>query len=151
MDPKEKRRQYWKEYYERNKEKERQRGREWYNRQDKKALYQKRKARRAELGQTNYYDRPERCYKMYQRNAKKSNRVFSLSLEEFSGFWQQPCFYCGGEILTVGIDRINNDIGYIKTNVVACCNTCNLMKRTLNQKDFIAQCRQILKNLSNGT
>lgn len=143
MDQKEKRKQYYKKYYEENIEKERARGKAWYNKQDKKLLYQKRKARQLELGHTNYYDRPERCFKMYERNAKKANRDFSLTLAFFSTFWQKPCFYCGEDIDTIGIDRIDNSIGYIEDNIVSCCKLCNLMKRSLSQKEFLLKCRKI--------
>lgn len=42
-----------------------------------------------------------------------------------------------------GIDRIDNALGYTLDNIVPCCRTCNFMKQTSNQKDFINKCKQI--------
>lgn len=36
----------------------------------------------------------------------------------------KPCIYCG-DTLKVGCDRIDNNKGHIKCNVVPCCHTCN--------------------------
>ena len=34
------------------------------------------------------------------------------------------------------LDRINNDIGHFKDNVVICCLRCNLKKGTKNDEHF---------------
>jgi hypothetical protein len=138
--------EYDKQYRLENKAKEQKRYQEWYAKQDSKELYQKRKARQLELGHNNYYNSPERCYKMYQRNAKKGKRLFLITLNEFTTFWQSPCFYCGESIETIGVDRINNQVGYILDNLVACCTIRNLMKRSLDQNIFLNKCKQIIKN-----
>lgn len=36
----------------------------------------------------------------------------------------QPCIYCG-DTNRIGCDRINNDVGHLKSNVVPCCYECN--------------------------
>lgn len=57
------------------------------------------------------------------------------------------CHYCGvvggnttnqdRRILKYnGIDRVNNDLGYIGTNVVGCCGTCNLAKQSMTIEEF---------------
>ncbi len=76
-------------------------------------------------------------------NASKRGLGWSLTREEFMSFWQKPCFYCGDEIQTVGLDRIDNSEGYSKENVVPCCGTCNAMKSALTQEDFIERCGRI--------
>lgn len=42
-----------------------------------------------------------------------------------------------------GIDRIDNNKGYTKPNVVTCCKTCNYMKGELSHSEFITHCALI--------
>lgn len=56
------------------------------------------------------------------------------------------CYYCRSDCLLMyeniremnqwTLDRINNDIGHFKENVVICCLKCNLKKGTKNDKHF---------------
>lgn len=68
-------------------------------------------------------------YNSYKRNSKSRNISFNLTLEQFSVFWKQPCYYCKTEIETVGIDRVDNSKGYSMDNCVSCCKDCNINKR----------------------
>ena len=76
--------------------------------------------------------------------AKDKNLPFDLSLDEFEYITSKKCFYCGSDpkiwvakrttykpILFNGIDRVDNNLGYINSNVVPCCSTCNYMKKNL--------------------
>jgi hypothetical protein len=76
----------------------------------------------------------------------KRNIVFELT-EDFVGEkTDEPCFYCGQETTFEtrnGLDRLDNSIGYIKTNVVSCCWTCNNMKQCLDPITFVERCSQI--------
>jgi hypothetical protein len=81
---------------------------------------------------------------------------FSLTFERFMNLWGKPCHYCGTNINGVGIDRIDNTVGYELTNCVPCCKTCNVMKNTQTQEEFINRCMTISKKCykligSNGT
>lgn len=82
-------------------------------------------------------------YSEYKNSAKDHKREFCLTKDDFSDLWQNPCYYCGGEIKTIGLDRINNEIGYTRENVVPCCIRCNKMKKNINYEDFIMLCRTI--------
>jgi hypothetical protein len=82
-------------------------------------------------------------FSSYSRNAKSRGLSFVLTFEEFVSFWQQPCWYCGGEISTIGLDRINNQIGYTKENCTPCCIFCNRMKMDHTQKEFFQQITNI--------
>ena len=82
-------------------------------------------------------------YSYYKRSAKRRGKEFALSLEDISKFWQKPCYYCGTEIKTIGLDRINNLIGYKKNNLVSCCRNCNRAKMTLSKENFIKICKII--------
>jgi hypothetical protein len=46
-----------------------------------------------------------------------------------------------------GIDRVDNDKGYISDNCVPCCWKCNNMKNTMKQKDFINHIISIYKKM----
>ncbi len=93
-------------------------------------------------------------YKIYIYSSKRRNLLFDLTIDEFKELCSKKCFYCGSEpqtktevggILRNGIDRVDGKIGYIKTNCVTCCVTCNYMKRTLNQKSFYQHILKILE------
>jgi len=59
----------------------------------------------------------------------------------------RPCFYCGQKNDTKGLDRVDNNKGYLIENVVSCCQQCNLMKRDMSVNDFIVQIENIRGNL----
>lgn len=82
-------------------------------------------------------------YSQYKANAKSRAYSFNLTYEEFCTFWQQPCFYCDGDIHTVGIDRIDNTLGYSLDNIVSCCGLCNQMKMDLPLDAFLQQIKRI--------
>ena len=82
-----------------------------------------------------------------RRDAKNRNLPFKLTYEEFLTFWQKPCYYCGDKIITVGLDRVDNDLGYQLDNLVPCCILCNRFKRRTIQGFFIEHCMKIAKNL----
>jgi 5-methylcytosine-specific restriction endonuclease McrA len=93
----------------------------------------------------------------YRKNAKAKNRLFALSVEECIALFRSNCHYCGVEPSQVmrhrvhrpggrlneetytynGIDRIDNEVGYIAGNVVACCGTCNHAKRDMTYDEFL--------------
>jgi len=60
-------------------------------------------------------------------------------------YWQLPCYYCGDNIETIGLDRLNNTKGYSLDNIVSCCTPCNMMKNNNTEDDFIARCKKIAK------
>lgn len=75
----------------------------------------------------------------YVRGAKKRSIHFTLSKTRFNELIVQSCFYCDyskeGEVN--GIDRLDNNKGYVEENVVACCQVCNLAKSTQHPQEFI--------------
>lgn len=71
--------------------------------------------------------------------AKKRKYNWALTFDEFMTFWKVPCFYCGSEINTIGLDRVDNTKGYESDNVVPCCALCNYMKNALKQEVFLEQ------------
>lgn len=76
---------------------------------------------------------------------------FKLTMEQVEQLIKQNCHYCGSEpknIKTIrlkthtkvlrynGIDRMNNDVGYVLSNVVPCCRNCNIAKHTYSVEFF---------------
>lgn len=82
-------------------------------------------------------------YNQYRYSAKNRGHTFNLSLNEFKSIIvDQTCTYCG-EPDNIGIDRIESDIGYELNNCVAACSTCNFIKQSMTQKEFISKIRKI--------
>lgn len=83
----------------------------------------------------------------YQISAFRHKRDFELNREELTKIVTAPCHYCG-EIgdKPNGIDRIDNEIGYILTNVVSCCKDCNYMKSVHEQSYFLNHIKKIAKH-----
>ena len=83
---------------------------------------------------------------MYKSNAKKRELDFNLTIAEFALFWQKPCTYCGTEIHTIGLDRIDSDVGYSIENIVPCCSRCNEMKNNRSTNEWMDDMIRILKH-----
>lgn len=102
-------------------------------------------------------------YRGYVKGAEKRNLKFELTIEEFKEITSQDCFYCGhppdkerkgapylkGFYKGSGVDRKINSIGYTLMNCVACCETCNFMKRSMDEHHFISHISKILKRREN--
>jgi hypothetical protein len=126
-----------KKYRENNRESFLARNREYYKKNKEKISKRKFNYRRTPRGRFIFYK--HHC-------AEVRGFSWELTFEDFMKFWQKPCSYCGDNIETIGIDRVNNKIGYTKENSISCCHLCNLMKRTLTIEDFLKQCNKICKN-----
>lgn len=78
-------------------------------------------------------------YFLYRRNATRKSREFVLTVEQFEEVTSQFCYYCGKYTEGkehCGIDRVDNDKGYILENCVPCCFRCNSWKGKLTMKEF---------------
>ncbi len=56
---------------------------------------------------------------------KKKQKQCDLSGEEFLNFIENPCSYCGDAEDKIGADRVDNNKGHTKDNIVPCCRLCN--------------------------
>jgi hypothetical protein len=90
--------------------------------------------------QRHYRRRPHARYADYRNDAQAKGRAFELTLEQFVAIIEQPCYYCRRtpEEQVIGVDRRNNEPYYRVENSVPCCKPCNLAKRTMSAKDFMA-------------
>jgi len=96
---------------------------------------------RGKRDRKNYYKK----FNYYLVKAEKRGLDFEISKDEFEKVQNNNCYYCGipEKKYILGIDRLNNSKGYIKHNIVACCEMCNMMKNTLNESTFILICAHI--------
>lgn len=83
----------------------------------------------------------------YKNGAKHRKIIFNLTEDEFSTFWQKPCYYCNDEIKTVGIDRINSKEEYSLNNCIPCCGKCNQIKMDISYDEFLRKIIKIYNNL----
>lgn len=96
-------------------------------------------------------------YNIYKIGAERRGLEFSISLKYFSKLVKGNCYYCSQEpnrkrkshstqtdyILANGIDRVNNNKGYIKGNCVSCCTICNIAKGTHSKSQFLRAVEKI--------
>lgn len=109
----------------------------------------------------------------YKYAAKNRGYCWELTLETFISLINQKCFYCDSEpskkfnvylskdgklteqtknsefyletgIITNGLDRKDNCIGYTIDNVVPCCTTCNFAKNNLTISEFMCWIKKIV-------
>jgi len=76
-------------------------------------------------------------YVNYRGGAARRGYDYQLTMDEFREIYLSDCFYCGISPAK-GIDRRDNSIGYLVENCVPCCKHCNLAKRDMSEKEFIA-------------
>lgn len=95
-------------------------------------------------------------YGRYRTTAQKRGWNWELTQEQCRILFGANCFYCGvapehiqevsespnrekgvEPFRYTGIDRIDSSLGYLKTNVVPCCTTCNWAKNALSLSSFM--------------
>lgn len=97
----------------------------------------------------------------YKNSAKRRNLNFDLSEDYFFSLITDNCGYCGSppslenvnknhKIFLNGIDRIDNNLGYINDNVMPCCHICNKAKGELTLIEFKNWINNLIKfNIKN--
>lgn len=86
---------------------------------------------------------PKNKYREYKYEASRRGLKFELSYKEFKSFKGKPCHYCGDELDSICLDRIDNDLGYFINNVVSCCFKCNSIKHVYDIDDFLEHVEKI--------
>jgi len=82
----------------------------------------------------------------YRQRAERLGLVFDIAPDQFARIAMSACAYCGrapSAASPMGMDRMDNDGGYLPSNVCACCSLCNNMKGTLGVEAFRDQCVRI--------
>lgn len=91
----------------------------------------------------------------YKREAIRREKEYTLSDEFAKLMLTSQCYYCGYLDLNDklnGIDRKDNDIGYLESNCVPCCEACNFGKGRKTESEFIQMCERVYihqKNIGN--
>jgi hypothetical protein len=71
-------------------------------------------------------------YSHYRLAAFQRKKEFKINKEQFETIISNDCYVCGkknSENHQNGIDRMDNNIGYLFENCAACCGECNVMKK----------------------
>lgn len=95
--------------------------------------------------------------RQYKAGARARHLEWKLLNGVFLKLTEMPCHYCGqppsnkikrfqDDFTYSGIDRKDNDSGYIDDNVVPCCKVCNKMKGTLTHEQFLTHTYKIQQN-----
>jgi hypothetical protein len=99
---------------------------------------------------------PRYVMKRIKSDAARANREFLLTLQDIKDLIHEPCHYCGiidmntmtvksrtsGQFIVKdykynGIDRVDNSVGYVRSNCVPSCAICNRAKNSLPYDTFI--------------
>lgn len=86
-------------------------------------------------------------FSLYRSKAIRQEKKFELTVEEFKEITSKDCYFCSDKPNNIsikhkyiykynGIDRVDNDLGYIKSNIVPCCYMCNTKKGAIT-KDMV--------------
>ena len=103
------------------------------------------------------YKRPfESLYNVLVASAKLRNFTY-MSYQAFLILtYAEYCSYCGKRLVwdpqsnRYNLDRIDNRLGYERSNVVPCCSTCNRMKSNFDYDTFIEHCSNIHERHGKG-
>lgn len=78
-----------------------------------------------------YIRTPKAKFMHLQGKCRRFGYNLTLSQEDCEVLWAQPCTYCGITVKTqsgISLDRIDNNLGYLKDNVLSCCGRCNMIR-----------------------
>ncbi|MCK4640635.1 MAG: hypothetical protein KAU06_04795 [Candidatus Marinimicrobia bacterium] len=88
-----------------------------------------------------------------RKRAGKKGHEFTITLQDVEDIIFQDCYYCGkkpaqkverDEKLYNGIDRFDNDKGYVRENLVPACGKCNRRKRQADFQEYLDTCRRVV-------
>jgi len=93
-----------------------------------------------------FCDTDARSFNEYKRRASNKLLPFELSEEEYNIIINSQCYLCGRksyENYKNGIDRIDNKLGYIMSNVKPCCGGCNYIKKDMELGELFNKMTEI--------
>lgn len=96
---------------------------------------------------------------------KKNNIEVTINSKQYENIGKQNCYYCGNSpqktqrfsnrkyvntepMYLNGLDRLDNNKGYILENCVSCCTSCNYSKHILNENEFKEKIIKIYNNMN---
>jgi len=105
----------------------------------KMVLIESQRAPRERLYKAEAFANKHVLWNHYVKSAQKRRIDFAISKTIFQDLIAKPCFYCTytkeGEVN--GLDRLDNNKGYLQENLVPSCSTCNLLKGTQHPQEFM--------------
>lgn len=87
-------------------------------------------------------------WKSYNARSIKKNIEFTLSEDTFFIALHTQCYICGksGVHNELGLDRMDNNIGYVEGNIAPCCWDCNRAKSNLKTLPFLRWLKRLQPN-----
>ena len=85
-------------------------------------------------------------YTRYKTRADNKSLPFELTKDEYDIIVNSQCYLCGRksyEKYKNGIDRIDNNLGYIMSNVKSCCGSCNFIKKDMELNELFNKMTEI--------
>lgn len=66
----------------------------------------------------------------FKAQAKSRGKILEITLQDYEILVNRDCHYCQLPLDNegIGLDRLDNSLGYNINNVVPCCGLCNLVK-----------------------
>ena len=71
---------------------------------------------------------------------RKKGRENDLDAEFVKAAISEPCSYCGDDDCKKTLDRKDNSIGHVKSNVVVSCERCNLVRANMPYAAWLELC-----------
>lgn len=73
---------------------------------------------------------PHGRFLVAKKIAKAHKRSWTIAEDDFTKLIVLPCHYCKRIHFEsgIGLDRIDNSLGYTSSNVLPCCGTCNRIR-----------------------
>jgi hypothetical protein len=82
-------------------------------------------------------------------SAKHRNIRVDLDVNKYQMLVNMGCHYCGISLENENgycLDRVDSSRGYIFSNVVGCCKTCNIAKSSMGVWEFVAWLKRAYKH-----
>ena len=93
-----------------------------------------------------YFQPTRKRVRSIQYRAERDGIEINLEEDDIRHLIHQRCHFCvvsPGWPKVHGIDRKDNNQGYIYGNCLTSCTQCNFMKGSLNYATFLRKCREI--------
>ena len=98
---------------------------------------------------TGYRNVPGKVFSRLKHGAKQRNIFFDLTIEDIYNKYQEQFGLCAftNKLLTFGedasIDRIDSTKGYYYDNIQIVHKVLNMMKKNMDNEDFLSWCRRV--------
>lgn len=98
--------------------------------------------------ETNIRSKASKMISSYKHNDSKNNlEICDIDIDwMIENILLKTCYYCG-DSLRIGCDRIDNNRGHIKNNVVPCCIECNSVRNNLFSVDEMRILGKTIKSI----